>query len=174
MNKRELEKLQKDYERTKFFSGCQKRMEKACQDYLLTQGYYVTHLRERKDVSIDDDIFDSISRDIDEYIKQIKFVKDGVKITNTRKEKMLSCVYAVENAIVREGNNPHNIKELANKLDKNFLIQVCLLLGILTLPIIPISAIFLAIFYFQYVKRKKIKEEIKVKSVRLLSKLPLI
>lgn len=174
MNKRELEKFQKDCERAKFFSDYQKRMEKACQDYLLTQGYYVTHLKDRKDVNIDEDIFGSISPDIDEYIKQIKFVKDGVKITTARKEKMLSCVYAVENAIIQESNNPNNIKELANKLDKNFLILFCLLAGVLTLPIIPVSMIFLAIFYFQYVKRKKIKEEIKAKSIKLLSKLPMI
>ena len=174
MNKREMERYLRDCERANFFSDCQKRMEKCCQEYLLTQGYYVTHLKDRKDVNIDDDIFGSISPDIDEYIKQIKFVKDGVKITTSRKEKMLSCVYAVENAVAQESNNPNNIKELANKLDKNFLVQFCLILGIITLPILPVSILFFIIFYFQYKKRKKIKEEIKMRSVRLLSKLPLI
>lgn len=174
MNKREMEKYLRDCERAKFFSDCQRRMEKSCQDYLLTQGYYITNLKSRKNLDLEDKIFGSLLPDIQEYIKQVKFVADGVRITTSRKEKMLSCIYAVENKVAIEGKNPNNIKELVDELNKNFWVQFCLILGIITLPILPISIILFMTFYAQYKKRKEIKEKIKKKSVKLLSKLPLI
>lgn len=101
----EIEKYLRDCERARFFSDCQKRMKKSSQDYLLTQAYYITNLNDRKYLDLDDEIFDSILPDIQEYIKQVKFAADGVRITTSRKEKMLSCIYAVENKVSIESKN---------------------------------------------------------------------
>ena len=176
MNKRELnratEKIIKESKQHRLFSDCQSRMKKACLDYLLTQGYYVKEIEEL--ISSEDAIFGPILPIIKEYIKHIKFVSDGVRITDSRLEKMLNCIYKIEDKISEGKNNINNIKPQVDEINKTTLIYFFLFAAIITLPVLPISICLFFIFYLIYRKRKQIKEEIKSKAIRIIGRLPII
>ena len=176
MNKRELnratEKIMKESKQHRLFSDCQSRMKKACLDYLLTQGYYVKEIEEL--ISSEDAIFGPILPIIREYINYVKFVSDGIRITDSRLEKMLNCIYKIENKISEGKNNINNIKPQVDEINKTALIHFFLFATIITLPVLPISICLLFVFYLIYRKRKQIKEEIKSKAIRIIGRLPII
>ena len=176
MNKRELnratEKIMRESKQHRLFSDCQSRMKKACLDYLLTQGYYVKEIEEL--ISSEDAIFGPILPIIREYINYVKFVSDGMRITDSRLEKMLNCIYKIEDKISEGKNNINNIKPQADEINKTSLIYFFLIAAIVTLPVLPISICLFFIFYLIYRKRKQIKEEIKSKAIKIIGQLPII
>lgn len=178
-------------ERNHVFNNCQVRIKKATIDYLQTHGYYITNIEDMKNLN-DDSILGSILPSVNEYTKHVKVVSDGIRVTDSRLEKMLKCIYAIEDTTTREKNNEHNIQLLMKEYNRinndssaGFLLFIAIILsfaaitlpflGIVTPHILLISICMYIASYLRYKKieemENEIKEEIKHKAVMIVSKL---
>lgn len=162
-------------ERNHVFNNCQARIKKATLDYLQIHGYYITNIEDMK--NLDDSILGSILPSVNEYTKYVKVVSDGIHVTDSRLEKMLNCIYTIEDIVSKEKNNERNIQPLIKELSeiKDSSPTFLILIAFVTLPLLPISICLFILIYLKYKKRnemiEKIKEEIKHKATMIISEL---
>lgn len=76
--------------KVQFISTVKERLANAFLLYLMQNGYYVTQMKHLKDVEIDDDVFNPVSKFIKNFKETMQLLEDGGNLTEKGKKCYLN------------------------------------------------------------------------------------
>lgn len=151
--------------KVQFISTVKERLANAFLLYLMQNGYYVTQMKHLKDVEIDDDVFNPVSKFMKNFKETMQLLEDGGNLTEKRKEVLLKSIYGIEELL----SSKNELKELHFKKEQlkplswkvAFFISFLLLFFVLKLNLPEHIGVlvwfFLSIVIFSFVKYRRMK-----------------